>query len=144
MKDNVTVSTRKIMFTDYLSFILFLLSVAATIFIVTIPLLLILIPLLLRRVNMIKRILTEGERATGMIAGKLYVRGEWIVHYVFRDAAGEAYKVRNAVLGFKLPVDKQQVVSVAYDKADPTKAFLPIIYELSDKLTMKESEKLSE
>lgn len=127
MQNSIPIKTRKILFTDYLSFILFLASVASLLLLVTSPLLLILIPLLLRRVGLIKRVLEEGTVTRGIIASKTFLRGEWIVYYVYR-VAGEAYKTRNTVVAFKLPIEKGQVVEVAFDSAEPSKAFLPILY----------------
>lgn len=117
----------KILFTDFLSFVLTLASIASLIFIVSIPLLLLWLPLLWWRVSLIKRTLENGTAVTGLIAERLFIRGEWIVWYVYQ-ADGQKYRARNAVIAFKLPFQRMEQVTVVYDPEQPERAFLPILY----------------
>ncbi len=119
--------TGKILFKDYLSFILFLFSIVSTISVVGIPLLIVWLPLLIRRVVLIKRVIEKGEVTMGVLARKYFSRGEWILWYVFK-VAEQDYKVRNCVVAFKLPFKEKDVVSVAYDPQKPQKAFLTALY----------------
>lgn len=119
--------TSKILFRDYLSFILLLLSIISAVVVVGIPLLIIWLPLLIRRVNLIKRVIEKGEVIQGVLASKRFSRGEWIIWYVFK-VGEQVYKVRNVIVAFKLPVQEKDVISVAYDPHRPEKAFLPAIY----------------
>ncbi len=118
---------RKILLTDYWSFVLVLLNAAALVTVAGIPALLLLVPLLARRVRGIRRTFATGETATGVIVRKRFLRGEWALAYGFQ--AGESIvQARNYVLGFKLPVKKRDVVTVVYDPEKPSRAFLPVLY----------------
>ncbi len=122
-----TVGTTGILFRDYLSFILFVASVASLITIYGIPLLLLWIPLLLRRVRLIRNTLLDGVRVKGMVASVRYMRGEWKLWYVYQ-VEDKTYKTRNYVLGFRKPVEEKAVVEVACDMEDPSKAFIVPVY----------------
>ncbi len=117
----------KILLTDYWSFVLLLLSLAALITVVASPALFLLVPLLVRRVRGIRRTFATGTATAGVVLRKYFLRGEWAVVYGFQvgDATVQA---RNYVLGFRLPVRKRDLVTVIYDPDKPSRAFLPILY----------------
>lgn len=127
MMSDFKAKTSKILFKDYLSFILLLLSIISTVVVVGIPLLIIWLPLLIRRVNLIKRVIEKGEVTQGVLASKRFSRGEWIIWYVFK-VGEQVYQVRNILVAFKLPFQEKDVITVAYDPQKPDKAFLPAIY----------------
>lgn len=127
MTTHLKAKTSKILFKDYLSFVLFLLSVVSTVVVVGIPLLIIWLPLLIKRVRLIKRVIEQGEVTQGILADKHFSRGEWILWYVFQ-VGGQTYQVRNFVVAFRLPFKEKDVVSVAYDPQKPQKAFLTALY----------------
>ena len=130
MQQKHTVKISKILFKDYLSFMLLLACIASTIFIVSIPLLLLFVPLLIMRVSRIKKTIEQGETVTGIIASKRFSQGEWIVWYAFK-VNDTIYKVRNVVVAFKLPFNIQDSVEITYKDDDPDTAFLPILYAAS-------------
>ncbi len=117
----------KILLTDYWSFVLVLLNLAALITVAFIPALLLLVPLLVRRVRGIRGIFAAGKATTGVIVRKRFLRGEWLLVYGFKTGE-EIVQTRNFVLGFKLPVKERDLVTVIYDPEKPTRAFLPILY----------------
>jgi len=122
-----TAKMSKILFKDYLSFILLLFSIVSAISVVGIPLLIVWLPLLIRRVRLIKRTIEEGEVIQGVLAHKHFFRGEWTLWYVFK-VGEQVYRVRNHVVAFKLPLKEKDIVSVAYDRQKPQKAFLTVLY----------------
>ncbi len=117
----------KILLTDYWSFVLLLLSLAALITVVASPALLLLVPLLVRRVRGIRRTFATGKATAGVVLRKYFLRGEWAVVYGFQ-VGGTTVQVRNYVLGFRLPIKKRDLVTVIYDPEKPSRAFLPILY----------------
>jgi hypothetical protein len=117
----------RILFKDYQSFLLLLLTVASILFVVTLPLLLLFLPLLWWRVSSIKRTVEQGETVMGLIVSKRFSSGAWVVWYAFK--AGEnTYRVRNAIVALKLPIQANQGLRVAYDAQNPKRAFLPTLY----------------
>lgn len=127
MATNLSAKIGRILFKDYLSFLLLLFSIASLVFIISIPLLVVWLPLLIWRISLIKKTIEKGEMVQGVLASKRFARGEWIIWYVFKVGA-QVYKVRNAVVAFKLPLHEQDVVKVAYDPQKPQRAFLTILY----------------
>ncbi|MGB8981980.1 MAG: hypothetical protein WCC12_08905 [Anaerolineales bacterium] len=127
MATHLSAKITRILFKDYLSFLLLLLNIASIVFIVSIPLLIILLPLLIWRVSLIKKTIEKGEMIQGILASKRFASGEWIVWYVFK-IGGQVYKVRNAVVAFRLPFNEKDTVSVAYDPQNPQRAFLTVLY----------------
>lgn len=125
-----SVRLRKIVVTDYWSFILLLLNLAATITVVGIPALLGLLPLLIRRLRGIQRILNTGQATTGVVLRKKFLRGEWVLNYGFKSGS-TVVQARNFVLGFKIPLKKGDEVEVLYDSENPSRAYLPILYTSS-------------
>ena len=119
--------TWKILRTDYQSFLLLLFSIGSAVLVVTLPLLFLFLPLLYWRVSLIKQAIESGETVTGLIASKRFYRGEWVGWYVFK-LGDEVYKVRNALVTFKLPFEVKQPVVIAYDPSNPRRAFLTKMY----------------
>jgi hypothetical protein len=122
------VSWSRILFRDYWCFVLVLLNFAAIVTVAGIPLLLLLVPLLVWRLRTIRRILHSRSEALGVVVKKRFGRGEWKLIYGFRHG-DTVVSCRTYVLGFSLPVEEGQAVAVRFDPAEPSRAFLPILYQ---------------
>lgn len=127
MANGRKVKISRVLFRDYVSYILLIMSVTCLVLIVTSPLTLLFGFFLVRRVLMIKRVVEHGDLAEGTIVGLRFLRARWKISYVYQ-ANGTNYQASHTIVAFKSPLELSEKTAVAYDPHNPQNPCLVTLY----------------
>lgn len=118
----------KITTTDYASFVSLLLS-TVTLFFGPLWILfaIVCVPFYIKRIQMVKKVLQQGEEIMGVLVSKKYQRAEWLLKYRY-TFNGQEYTTSNFVVGFKIPVEKGSALTIMVQKDKPVVAFIKNLY----------------
>lgn len=120
----------RVVWTDYWSFLLFLLTASCTIFfffILTIPLALLSGYFLIKRTQMIRDVFGKGVAVTALITKKRFTRGEWLLCYRY-SYDGIVYERGNYILKLWIKLRQGDSAEVYINPAQPKQAFLSQFY----------------
>lgn len=120
----------RVVWTDYWSFLLFLLTAICAIFfffILTIPLALLSGYFLIKRTQMIRDVFGKGVAVTALITKKRFTRGEWLLCYRY-SYDGIVYERGNYILKLWIKLRQGDSAEVYINPAQPKQAFLSQFY----------------
>lgn len=120
----------RVVWTDYWSFLLFLLTASCTVFfffILTIPLALLSGYFLIKRTQMIRDVFGKGVAVTALITKKRFTRGEWLLCYRY-SYDGIVYERGNYILKLWIKLRQGDSAEVYINPAQPKQAFLSQFY----------------
>lgn len=120
-------SVKRILFRDYASFCLFLVSLISLAGVLSIPLLLISIPLLIRRVGRIRNAVEEGMVVSGTVVktdSSSSTRTYWYTYQV----QGETHRTKNWSMFYSPSFQLNDTIDIAYSIESPSWAFPLLLY----------------